>query len=253
LIPYLVFQAYHIHFNIPSIDPDCIIKMKGIIFDMDGVLIDAMPFHAEAMKIAIKEETNYEIDKKIVYQLEGMPSNNLVKEIFKKYNINKELDQKLVDKISERKKQLFKEIENTQLIEGVRDLIKVLNECKCLKAIVTGAAKKEIELTIDKMIGLKNFDVVVSGDDVEAGKPDSTPFVVALQKMNLKSSECIVVENAPLGIEAANKAGIKCILTLNNTPLNISSDFNNIISRETQIFRDTKSTIDFLRMWCCKN
>ena len=220
---------------------------------MDGVLIDAMPFHAEAMKIAIKEETNYEIDKKIVYQLEGMPSNNLVKEIFKKYNINKELDQELIEKISERKKQIFKEIEDTHLIEGVPDLIKILNECKCLKAIVTGAAKKEIELTIDKMIGLKNFDVVVSGEDVEAGKPNSDPFVVALQKMNIKSSECIVVENAPLGVEAANKAGIRCILTLNNTPLDISTDFNNILSKETQIFRDTNSTTDFLRKWCCNN
>jgi beta-phosphoglucomutase len=227
--------------------------MRGIIFDMDGVLIDAMPFHAEAMKIAIKEETNYEIDKKIVYQLEGMPSNNLVKEIFTKYNINKELDQELIEKISERKKQLFKEIEDTHLIEGVPDLIKMLNECKCLKAIVTGAAKKEIELTIDKMIGLKNFDVVVSGEDVEAGKPNSDPFVVALQKMNIKSSECIVVENAPLGVEAANKAGIRCILTLNNTPLDISTDFINIISKETQIFRDTKSSTDFLRKWCCNN
>ena len=227
--------------------------MKGIIFDMDGVLIDAMPFHAEAMKIAIKQETNYEIDKKIVYQLEGMPSDNLVKEIFKKYNIKKELDQRLIEKISERKKQLFKEIEETHLIEGVRDLIEVLNECKCVKAIVTGAAKKEIELTIDKMIGLKNFDVVVSGEDVDVGKPNSAPFVVALQKMNIKPSECIVVENAPLGVEAANKAGIRCILTLNNTPLDISSDFNSLLSKETQIFRDTKSTIDFLRKWCCNN
>jgi len=227
--------------------------MKGIIFDMDGVLIDAMPFHAEAMKIAIKEETNYEIDKKIVYQLEGMPSDNLVKEIFKKYNIKKELDERLIEKISERKKQLFKEIEETHLIEGVRDLIEVLNECKCVKAIVTGAAKKEIELTIDKMIGLKNFDVVVSGEDVDVGKPNSAPFVVALQKMNIKPSECIVVENAPLGVEAANKAGIRCILTLNNTPLDISSDFNSLLSKEIQIFRDTKSTIDFLRKWCCNN
>ena len=227
--------------------------MKGIIFDMDGVLIDAMPFHAEAMKIAIQEETNYQIDKKIVYQLEGMPSDNLVKEIFKKYNIKKELDQGLIEKISERKKQLFKEIEETHLIEGVRDLIEVLNECKCVKAIVTGAAKKEIELTIDKMIGLKNFDVVVSGEDVDIGKPNSAPFVVALQKMNITPSECIVVENAPLGVEAANKAGIRCILTLNNTPLDISTDFTNIISKETQIFRDTKSTTDFLRKWCCNN
>ena len=45
---------------------------KGLIFDMDGVLIDAMPFHAEAMRLAIMEETQHDIDKKIVYLLEGL-------------------------------------------------------------------------------------------------------------------------------------------------------------------------------------
>ena len=220
---------------------------------MDGVLIDAMPFHAEAVKIAIKEEANFEIDKKIVYQLEGMPTEELVQEIFKRNNANKKLDNKLIEKISERKKEIFKEIENTPLIEGVKDLIKELNKCDCLKAIVTGAAKNEIESTIEKMIGLKNFDVVISGDDVEHGKPHSMPFIAALQKMNIKPSECIVVENAPLGVEAANNAGIKCIITLNNTPLDISSDFDNLILKETKIFHDTKSTIDFLKKWCCNN
>ena len=218
---------------------------------MDGVLIDAMPFHAEAVKIAIKEGTNYEIDKKIVYQLEGMPTDELVQEIFKRNKVSKKLDNELLEKISERKKQIFKEIENTPLIEGVNDLIKELNECDCLKAIVTGAAKNEIEETIDKMIGLKNFDVVISGEDVDQGKPHSTPFVKALQKMNIKPSECIVVENAPLGVEAANNAGIKCIITLNSTPLDISYDFDNLILKETKIFQDTKSAIDFLKKWCC--
>ena len=220
---------------------------------MDGVLIDAMPFHAEAVKIAIKEEANFEIDKKIVYQLEGMPTDELVQEIFKRNNSNKKNDNELIKKISERKKEIFEEIENTPLIEGVKDLIKELNECNCLKAIVTGAAKNEIESTIDKMIGLKNFDVVISGDDVEQGKPHSMPFIAALQKMNIKPSECIVVENAPLGVEAANNAGIKCIITLNNTPLDISSDFDNLILKETKIFHNTKSTIDFLKKWCCNN
>lgn len=227
--------------------------MKGVIFDMDGVLIDAMPFHAEAVKIAIKEEANVEIDKKIVYQLEGMPTDELVQEIFKKNHPNKKIDRELVGKISERKKRIFKEIENTPLIEGVKELIKELHECDCLKAIVTGAAKNEIETTIDKMIGLKNFDVVISGDDIDQGKPHSTPFIKALQKMNLKPSECIVVENAPLGVEAANNAGIKCIITINNTPLDISSDFENLILNETKIFQDTKSTIEFLKKWCCNN
>ena len=225
--------------------------MKGIIFDMDGVLIDAMPFHAEAVKIAIKEQTNYDIDKKIVYQLEGMPINELIKEIFKKNYNNKKIDNELIEIISETKKQIFKEIEKTSLIEGVNDLLKELNKCDCLKAIVTGAAKNEIETTIDKMVGLKNFDVVISGDDIDQGKPDPKPFVKALQKMNLKPSECIVVENAPLGVEAANNAGIKCIITLNNTPLNILYDFDNLILKETKVFQNTKSAIDFLKRWCC--
>ena len=52
---------------------------KGIIFDMDGVLIDAMSFHAEAMRLAIKEEIKHDINMKIVYLLEGLPGSKLVK------------------------------------------------------------------------------------------------------------------------------------------------------------------------------
>ena len=61
--------------------------MKGIMFDMDGVLIDAMPYHAEAFQIAFKEEVNQEIDKKDIFLLEGMPGPELVKrDIQKKKN-----------------------------------------------------------------------------------------------------------------------------------------------------------------------
>ena len=58
--------------------------MRGIIFDMDGVLIDSMPFHAEAMRVAIKEGTDHEINKKIIFLLEGMPTPDLIKEIFRR-------------------------------------------------------------------------------------------------------------------------------------------------------------------------
>ena len=71
---------------------------KGIIFDMDGVLVDAMPFHAEAMRRAIKEKTNHEIDKKNIYLLEGMPGSDLVKEVFKRENIDDKLE--LYDEIA---------------------------------------------------------------------------------------------------------------------------------------------------------
>ena len=229
--------------------------MKGIIFDMDGVLIDAMPFHAEAMSMAINEETGYAIDKKIVYLLEGMPGPGLVKEIFNRENINKDTDDSLAEKISKRKKELFKQIQKSQAIEGAKELIEDLRYCNCLKAVVSGASKKEIEAILDENIGLKNFNVVIAGDDIEEGKPHPSPFQTALRRMDLKPSEAIVVENAPLGVEAAIRAGIEYIVTLNNTPLSISSDFKGTISiadkERNKIFKDTKSASSFLKEWCC--
>jgi beta-phosphoglucomutase-like phosphatase (HAD superfamily) len=80
---------------------------KGIIFDMDGVLIDAMSFHAESMKLAINEVTNLNIDKKIVYLLAGLPGSKLVKEIFEREKIDREIDNTTAEKISKRKMRLF--------------------------------------------------------------------------------------------------------------------------------------------------
>lgn len=77
---------------------------KGIIFDMDGVLIDAMPFHAEAMRLAIEEETNHEVDKKIIYILEGMPGSKLVEEIFRREKIGEDVDDSVAKNISKRKR-----------------------------------------------------------------------------------------------------------------------------------------------------
>jgi beta-phosphoglucomutase len=235
--------------------------MKGIIFDMDGVLVDAMPFHAEAMRIAVKEETDHEIDKKIVFLLEGKPAPDLIKEIFRRENIDKDIDDILAEKISKRKKELFKQIQKSQAIEGAKELIEDLRNCTCLKAVVSGAARKEIEAILDKNIGSKNFDLIIAGDDIEEGKPDPSPFQIALERMNLQPSEAIVVENSPLGVEAAIRAGIQYIITLNNTPLDVLSDFKGLITssdkdtynnyNNNRVFKDTRSACAFLKKWCC--
>ena len=226
---------------------------------MDGVLIDAMPFHAEAVRLAIKEETNHDIDKKIVYILEGLPGSKLVKEIFRRANIKDDIDDKTIEKISKRKKEIFKSIQNSKAIEGARELMADLKSCNCLKAVVSGSSKEEIETMLNDQIGSKCFDLVISGDDLEEGqgKPDPAPFQTALQRLSLKPSQAIVVENSPLGLQAANNAGIPFIVTLNNTPLDISHDFEFLMQldeteRKNRIFEDTKTAKGFLIDWCCK-
>ena len=117
---------------------------KGLIFDMDGVLIDAMPFHAEAMRLAIMEETQHDIDKKIVYLLEGLPGSKLVTEIFKREKIGENIGDIVAEKISKRKKEIFKEIQKAKVIDGVKELVNDLKSCGCLKAVVSGSSKEEI-------------------------------------------------------------------------------------------------------------
>lgn len=231
---------------------------KGIIFDMDGVLIDAMPFHAEAMSRAIKERTNHTIDKKNIYLLEGMPGSDLVKEVFKRENIDDkvELDDKMVKQIGSRKEQIFKQIQNAKGIDGARELLDDLTtHCGkfCIKAVVSGSAREEVEAILDENIGAKYFDFIITGDDLEKGKPNPAPFVIALNKMDLATSQVIVVENSPLGVEAANKAGLECIITLNNTPLDIHDDFKGVMSSDPEkfTFKDMRSASKFLKNWCC--
>ncbi len=83
-----------------------------------------------------------------------------------------------------------------------------------------------------------------------------SPFKWRLINLNLKPSEAVIVENAPLGVESAIRAGVRYIITLNNTPLELSN-FKGILPNNKNeidkiVFKDTKSASKFLNDWCCK-
>ena len=234
--------------------------MKALIFDMDGVLVDAMPFHYEAMKTAVKEITNIDLDKRTFYLLEGMPVEEMALEIFKlkgyhvdggskKNNSQEESIIQTSEEVAKRKKEIFREMNIIpKPYDGVRELIS--NDLRgCMKAVVSGAAKQEVDTIIEQNFGKDNFDLVMNGDELEGkGKPDPAPFKVAIQRLNLNNNEALVVENAPLGIKSANDAGIYSIVTLNTSPLAID-DFKELIS-EDRIFKDTLSARRYLKKWC---
>jgi HAD superfamily hydrolase (TIGR01509 family) len=212
------------------------------------------------MKSAVKEVTSIDLDKRTFYLLEGMPVEELALEIFKLKGYlvddsggkkDNELNQKSED-VAKRKKQLFKEMNIIpKPYDGVRELIS--NDLRgCLKAVVSGAAKQEVDAIIEQNFGKDNFDLIINGDEFEGnGKPDPAPFKVALERLNLDNNEALVVENAPLGIKSANNAGIQSIVTLNTSPL-ATGDFKDLISKD-RIFIDTKSAGQFLKDWCIRS
>lgn len=114
--------------------------------------------------------------------------------------------------------------------------------------MVTGSTKKETDLILKKILTNSKFEHIITGDNVKKGKPDPQAFNLFLSKTGLKPEEVIVVENSPLGVQAARNSKMKCILTLNNSPLD-SSEFKNFIDEEN-IFENTYSVYNYLRSWC---
>jgi beta-phosphoglucomutase-like phosphatase (HAD superfamily) len=97
---------------------------------------------------------------------------------------------------------------------------------------VSGSSKEEVDTIINEIFGKDAFNIIIDGDQFEGkGKPDPASYEVALQRLAARPSDAIVVENAPLGVKAANSAGIPCIVTLNTSPLTIS-DFKGLISED---------------------
>ncbi|MGD1835250.1 MAG: HAD family hydrolase [Nitrososphaeraceae archaeon] len=219
--------------------------MNGIIFDMDGVLVDSMPSHCNAWKVAIRNITNIDIKDKYIYINEGRRGNDFIFQILKENNIP--TDEIIMEKIHRKKNELFQKNGKYNMFPGIK---RILNSLSCQKAVVSGSTKQDVLKIIHDTFGEKMFDVIITADDITIGKPHPMPFLKALKALNLKSQNVIVVENAPLGVEAAKNAKIECIVTLNTSPLDIIN-FSRLVTKD-KIFRDINDASDKLIKWCNK-
>jgi HAD superfamily hydrolase (TIGR01509 family) len=216
--------------------------LKGIIFDLDGVLVDSMPFHYRAWKKAFKEIASVHVDEKLIYSLEGMSGKQLIKKVFQ---LKEFTDNSKIEQINSKKKELFLGDLNFKCFPSVKTMI---NNLRCTKGLVTGSTKKETDMILKKILTNSKFEHIITGDNVKKCKPDPQAFNLFLSKTGLKPEEVIVVENSPLGVQAARNSKMRCILTLNNSPLD-SSEFKNFIDEEN-IFENTHSVYNYLRSWC---
>lgn len=104
----------------------------------------------------------------------------------------------------------------------------ILGQLTCTKGIVSGSAKQDVVSVIDRCIQKDLIDIVLTGDDIAQGKPNPEGFNLFLQRAKLNPLDVLVIENAPLGVQASNNAAIKSLVVLNNSPLR-KNDFVNLI------------------------
>ena len=215
--------------------------MRAVIFDLDGVLVDSMPSHSLSWVQAFRNVAGIEIDRRLLYVLEGMRGAELVEKIFAQNSTDKSLATRVIGE----KDRLFKNMDRPKPFEGVRELIR---ELRCAKAVVSGSSRHDVESFLDEIAGKEDFDAVVTAVDINRGKPDPLAFATALARLRMEPSQAVVVENAPLGARAAANAGIPCYVVLNSTLL-VRSDFAGIVP-EDKILEKTSSLKGLLKNLC---
>jgi beta-phosphoglucomutase len=190
------------------------LKVKAVIFDMDGVITNTMPDHFRVWKKIFSQEGVHPTHLDI-YLREGQPGIDSVKEIFQTYK--KPFKGTKAREILQRKEELFKKVVRRRFIAGARGFVRSLKRSRFKLALVTGTSRHELHRILPDFL-YNLFDVVITGTDVKHGKPHPEPYQKALKKLRLKASGAVVIENAPFGIRSAKRAKIKCFAIQTSLP-----------------------------------
>ncbi len=180
--------------------------LKAVIFDMDGVLVDSMPSHAEAWKIVFAD-VGINIKKQDIYDLEGSNHEGIVRLVFEK--AGKTPKPSDFYRLVQKKQEIFAKIKKIRVFEGIYECLDFL-KTRCLLGVVSGSDRAVVMEIISQFFP-DTFGAVVSGNDVAQGKPSPEPYLKAVEILGVSKDECVVIENSPLGVESAKKAGLFCI------------------------------------------
>jgi beta-phosphoglucomutase len=174
-------------------------NVKLVIFDMDGVLVDACDWHKGALNKALLESCNYQISEKDHYStFNGLPTKTKLKKLS---------DLGIIDIIKE---QAQYDLSKVELISWLKN-----NNIKV--ACFTNSIRKTAELMLDKSGILPELDMLVTNQDVEKPKPDPEGYNKIVNHFKFRPQDVIIVEDSPKGIEAANATGCKVMKVDNAT------------------------------------
>ena len=181
---------------------------KGIIFDLDGVIVFTDKFHYQAWKV-IADEMGIYFDEQINHRLRGvsrMDSLDIILERYEGTPLSQEEKNALAEKKNNIYRELLESMTKDDVSEEVRETLKELRK-RGIK-IALGSSSKNAKFILGKVELLSLFDEISDGTNITKSKPDPEVFSMAAQFLGLAPQECLVVEDADAGIEAAVAGGM---------------------------------------------
>ncbi len=180
-------------------------KYKAVLFDFDGVLADSHGDNVAAWRKAFAA-MNIPFDEHKYLLLEGNRSPEIIRSLLESIGAN--LD--CVEKLIAMKHEFHAADAKFKLYPKVQEVVQQLKSRGLQIAVVSGGSRRRL-FNKESETFLRTFDVVIAGEDCKLGKPHPDPYLKAAEQLGLKPDQCLVIENAPLGIRSAKSAKMACV------------------------------------------
>lgn len=180
---------------------------SGVIFDVDGVLIASGTAHAASWRMVARKH-GLSMPDAFFRDTFGRPSRDIIRQLW-----NRELRDDEVRAIDDEKERIYRELVTgmVPLSIGAREALHALKSAGYVLAVGTSGPPENLELVLRETRISEWFAAAVHGFDVQHGKPAPDIFLLAAERAGLTPAHCVVVEDAPVGLQAALNAGMKTI------------------------------------------
>lgn len=186
---------------------------RGVIFDLDGVIVDTGPFHKQSW-YDLAEKEGFVMSDELFYSTFGMQNYQIIPKL-----AGKKMSRDEIDRMSDWKEQRYRELiaGKLLLLDGVKSLLEDLKQNSFALAIGTSAPRANLNFMLEHIPLGDCFDVYVTGEEVTSGKPAPDTFLKAAEKLSIPAGKCIVVEDAVAGVHAGKAAGMAVVAVTNTT------------------------------------
>lgn len=180
--------------------------LKGIIFDLDGVILDSHPAHKKAWRALLRSLGRNVSEQQLEFVLEGHKREQILRHFLG------ELSEEEVRRYGALKDKYFADVAHeVGPVAGVLDFVGEAEAAGLALAVGTSAGRRRTEEMLERLGLRSRLGAIITGDEVRAGKPDPAVFQTAAQALGIAAGHTLVCEDAVAGVQAAKRAGMKCL------------------------------------------